>query len=283
MKHYIVPIDFSEDAMKGLDLAILFSGIMAGNIQLVYIQKKGGDYTPRSAEDEHIFARSQLEALMAKYQNSLPEGSTLDYVIKKGKIYEEVVNQAHSFNESIICMTTHGASGFEELFIGSNAYRIISATSRPVVTIRNGVVPSRIKRIVMPITPNGETRQKVPFTVDLAKAFNAELHVLGVCSTKEATTQKKIQSYTNQAVSFCKSRGIEPMSEYIQGEHVESIIDYSTKVNADLIAVIIDVASGLNLVLGSYNHQLLNRSVIPLINIPPKDIKISGGFSTFGG
>lgn len=283
MRHYIVPIDFSDDSMKGLEIAMLFAGVIHGNIQMVYIQKKGGDYTPRSDEDEHLYARGRFEGLIKSFEPSLPKGVTLDYVIKKGKVFEEIVNQAHSFNESMICMTTHGASGFEEMFIGSNAYRIISATSRPVITIRKGMVPAQIKRIVMPITPNGETRQKVPFTVELAKFFNAELHVLGVCATKESSTQKKIQSYTTQAVSFCKSKGIEPVSEYIQGEHVESIIDYSQKVQADLLSVIIDVASGINLVLGSYNHQLLNRSAIPVISIPPRDIKISGGFSTFGG
>ncbi len=75
-----------------------------------------------------------------------------------------MVSLAESLPDSLITASTHGASGFQELFIGSNAFRIISATDKPVITLRKNSCPETIGRIVLPIDLSVDSRQKVPFT-----------------------------------------------------------------------------------------------------------------------
>jgi len=133
MKNFIVPIDFSTDSLKGLELAILFSQKQHINIQLVYVQKKSFDIYAGLIHEEAKLAEKKFEQLLSKYSPLLKNDSKLRYIIKKGRIYEEIVDQAQSYKDSVIAASTHGASGFEELFIGSNAYKIICATDRPVI------------------------------------------------------------------------------------------------------------------------------------------------------
>ena len=85
----------------------------------------------------------------------------------------------------LVMAGTHGASGFEEFWIGSNANRIVSALRKPVITIRGGVNINRnLEKIVLPLDSTPETRQKVPFTAYMAKIFNAEVHILRVYTSK---------------------------------------------------------------------------------------------------
>ena len=134
MKNIVVPIDFSEDSLKGIELALLFSGRHKTNIQLVYVQKKSSDYnSPGHFEEEKEWANTKFKELVAQYEPKLKNDSTLKYIIKSGKIYKEIVGQVESYTEGMVAASTHGASGFEEFFMGSNAFKIISATEKPVL------------------------------------------------------------------------------------------------------------------------------------------------------
>ena len=120
MKTIIVPVDFSVESLQGLEMAILFTKKTTVNIQMVYVQKSSGDYRPGTFEEEHRYAEQEFDKIIKKYKPELSYDSKLRFIIKKGKIYQEIVEQTESYKDSVICATTHGASGFEEFFIGSN-------------------------------------------------------------------------------------------------------------------------------------------------------------------
>lgn len=136
MKSIIVPVDFSAESIQGLEMAMKFTQRENTNIQMVYVQKKSDDFRPGTYEEEHKYAEKEFEKLISKYKGELKFDSKLRFIIKKGKIYQEVVEQVESYKEGIIIASTHGASGFEEYFIGSNAYKIITSTKNPVITVR---------------------------------------------------------------------------------------------------------------------------------------------------
>ena len=145
MMNVIVPIDFSQESLKGLRLALMLSERIVTNIQMVYVQKKSSDFYPGSFEEELKFARNNFKKIISDHKKMLNEKSKLSFIIKKGKVYEEVVGQASAFKDSMIVCSTHGGSGFEELFIGSNAFKIISATDRPVFTVKYDAYSDVIK------------------------------------------------------------------------------------------------------------------------------------------
>ena len=185
MKNIIIPIDFSEDSLKGIELALLFAKKQYTNIQLVYVQKKSSDYnSPGHFDEETHWAEKKFKEIIANFESSIENDSKLRYIIKSGKIYKEIVSQVESYKDAMVIASTHGASGFEEFFIGSNAYKIISATDRPVLTTRKGKLPEDFKKIVIPLDISSDTRQKVPITADIAKLFGAEVHIITVSSSR---------------------------------------------------------------------------------------------------
>ena len=284
MTNFIVPIDFSVDSLKGLEWALLFSRKMPITIQMVYVLTHGSNLQPSEVEEEHKIAKHQFDKLMEEYSSQLGKDSKLKYIIKKGKVYREVVNQVNSFEKGVLSTSTHGASGFEELFIGSNALKIMAATEQPVFTIRQGPLPTDIKKIVIPIKLDQDTRQKTPMAGDIAELFGAELHVITITSNKNKRDQERLETYGNQVVNYFKARNLKTVSKTLVGDSMPNLTcNYAEAVNADMIAIMSGDIDKLNVFLGSYAQQMVNKANIPLLSITPTEKQQASIFRTIGG
>ncbi len=285
MKQIIVPIDFSDESMNGLELALKLSVKTKANIQLVYVLTKSTDFSHISKEEEQRLAKSKLAEIQANHEHRLPSGTELNYIVKKGKVYDEVVEQAESFDDSVIVVSTHGASGFEEFFIGSNAFRIITASEMPVIAIRHGVVPKSFRKILLPIDYTQDTRQKVPYTAEIARMFGSKVHVLAVTSVRDPDLVQRVKSWANQVVDYLEDSGIAAELSTRSGENIaDMIVDYAISEKIDLISMMTDQGSAISsFILGNNAQQMLSKAPVPVLCITPKELHVRGGFATSGG
>ena len=283
MTNFIVPIDFSVDSLKGLQWALLFSQKKQINIQMVYVLSNSSNFQSSVVEAEQKYAEAEFKKLVKEYGPALENQSRLRYIIKKGKVYREVVNQANSYKNAAVSASTHGASGFEELFIGSNALKIMAATEQPVFTLRT-TVPDRIKKIVVPVKMHLDTRQKAPIVADLAELFGAELHVISVASRSNKRDLARLESYSKQVIGFFKAKELKTVAKTLVGDSLPSLTcNYAEAVDADLITIMSSAIDKWNVVFGSYAQQMVKTAPVPLLSITPKEKQIPAGFSTFGG
>jgi nucleotide-binding universal stress UspA family protein len=283
MKNFVVPVDFSMESLNGLKLAILFSRHTKIDIHMIYVLNKTADVEKAVIEAETQLAENKFRNIIQEYSPGLGNDSTLGFAINRGRIFQEVVNQAEILPNSIITASTHGASGFQELFIGSNAFRIISATDKPVITIRKNACPEKIARIVMPIDLSVDSRQKVPYTTEIAKLLNAEIHVVGIHTLRGLGNKRKMRSYISQVAAFIEDK-VPCETNEVSGDNVaEMVVNYSNTVKADLISITTEKSSGISLLIGNTVHQILNKAEIPVLCLTPKNIRKSGTFVTTGG
>ena len=283
MTNFIVPIDFSMDSLKGLEWAILFSKKKSVNIQMVYVLSNSSSFQPSVVELEQKYAEAHFARLIKEYTPRLGNNSKLRYIIKKGKVYREVVNQVNSYKNAVVSASTHGASGFEELFIGSNALKIMAATEQPVFTLRT-VVPQDIRKIVVPIKLHLDTRQKAPIVADIAELFGSELHVVSVSTQKNKRDLARLESYSKQVLSYFTGRKLKTVQKTLVGDSLSSLTcNYCEAVDADLVAIVSGAIDKWNMILGSYAQQMVNNTPVPLLSITPKEKQIPAGFSTLGG
>ncbi len=283
MKNIIIPIDFSEDSLKGIELALLFTKKQYTNIQLVYVQKKSADYnSPGHFEEEKKWAEKKFKEVIAHFEPKMDNDSKIRYIIKSGKIYKEIVSQVESYKEAMVIASTHGASGFEEFFMGSNAFKIISATEKPVLTTRTGRIPEYIMNIVMPLDVTIDTRQKVPITAELAKLFGAEVHIITVSSSRGQRITKRLEAYSSQAARYLATKRIPFRQKSLYGENVVDLaVVYADSVNADMITIMKEQSRSLTF-MGNLTHQLLNHATIPVLSLSNKETHIKTGFNTYG-
>ena len=282
MNTIIVPIDFSDESLQGLEMALLFSKKLNINIQMVYVQKSSQDYRPGTFEEEYRYAKTEFERIIQKYEPGLKYESRLRYIIKKGKIHQEIIEQAESYKESIICASTHGASGFEEFFIGSNAYKIITGTENPVITVRKRASKD-IKKIVVPLRIHVDTRQKVPVAAEIADIFKAEIHLISATTVQNKKDTSRLNAYLQQSNDYLKRRGFKPVVKKLLGDNTVSLVqNYCHAVDADLVTIMTSQRGSMALLTGSYAHNMVSRSNVPVLSITAREKHIPAGFATRG-
>jgi nucleotide-binding universal stress UspA family protein len=232
MKQIIVPLDFSEESMNALEMALLISARNKADIQMVNVLDK------KHFDEEQRQARAKLNDLTLKYENKLGSGVRLSSIVKRGKVCEEVVDQAEAFDDCVIIVSSHGASGFEEIFKGSHAFKIINSSCRPVIAIRHGIKAKTIRKILLPIDYSPETRQKVPYVTELARELGSQVHVLAVSSGKDEELLQRLESWKLQTVEYLEENGVEYVKARRNGESISDlIVDYVKTEKIDLISI----------------------------------------------
>ena len=158
MKTIIVPLDLSDESLNGLNLAMMLAAKTGANIILVHvIGKNTGDYYEQIGKENQL-AQTKFEGILRKYKEKVSLNFTLSYIIKEGKIFKEIADLADKYEDALTVLSTNGTSGFEELFIGGNAYKITSHSRNPVITVRKSKIPSNIDNIVLPLDITFQTR-----------------------------------------------------------------------------------------------------------------------------
>jgi nucleotide-binding universal stress UspA family protein len=276
MKTLIVPLDFSDESLTGLNLSIMLADKTGASIQMVHVIGKNTGTNSELVEKENEHARTKFEEILQKCKEKGIINCALNYTIKEGRIFKEIADLADKYEDALLVLSTHGESGFEELFIGGNAYKIISHSHIPVITVRRSKISSNIDRIVLPLDITFQTREKVPYTVKLAKLFNSEIHLLTISLSKLKSNEKKLDQYSGQVASYLDKNGIPYTVEHLHGSNLTDItLDYAISINADLISIMTEQEkSSSNLLLGNYAHQMINKSFIPVLTFPNYQIRI---------
>jgi nucleotide-binding universal stress UspA family protein len=277
MKTIIVPLDFSDESLTGLNLALMLAKKTGANIQLVHVIVKNTGGNNGQMEKENQLAKSKFEEILQKYKEKSNLNFILSYTIKEGKTFKEIGDLADKYDDALTVLSTHGASGFEELFIGGNAYKITSHSRNPVITVRRSKMPSNIDNIVLPLDITFQTREKVPYTVELAKVFNSKIHLLTIRLSNLKSIEKKLHQYAVQVASYLEAHNIPYTVEHLHGSNLTDLtLDYSRSIDADLISIMTEQEkSASNLLLGNFAHQMINKAFIPVLSFPNYHLSIT--------
>jgi len=276
MKNILVAIDFSECSINALEHGITIANKADAGLKMMFVVKPDSskDIFTEGAQTLSAMVKDKFNELIEKYQDKIDK-KRMSYLIREGKVYREIIQEAEKKDVFLVMAGTHGSSGFEEFWMGSNANRIVSSISKPIITIRGGVNINRhLEKVILPLDSTPETRQKVPFTSYMAKIFDAEVHILRVYSSSVKAIIRKVNSYSDQVVKHLEEENIRYVLESVEAANLtDATIEYALKVNANLISIMTEQEiSAKNLILGPYAQQMVNHSPIPVLSIHPKEL-----------
>ena len=271
-KRIVVGIDFSDNSINALKHAITIANKADMSVTMVWV-----DHIDYSKEIFNIDPTHRLDAVAKRFNDIMNEHEgcckELDFVVRKGKVYREICDVANEVKAKYLVVGTHGLSGFEEFWSGSNANRIVAASEVPVITIRGGVnYDQNLERIVLPLDSTKVTREKVPIVAELAKYFDSEVHILGLQTTHLSDIRYRIKAYVAQSEDMLKENGIRYKSVFIDSEQItDDTLEYAKKINANLIAIMTEQeTTTANLWMGPYAAQMVNHSPIPVLSVKPQ-------------
>lgn len=277
IKRILVPTDFSETGMLALEHAAYMASLLKAHLYLLHVVEAVG-YTYSAYESEAVMediediyatAELKLQDLAQKLNKShLIDIST---IIGAGRPASSIAATVKDNNIDLIIMGTHGATGFEEYFIGSNAHKVVSVAPCPVITIQGHAGKPGFKNIVMPIDNSLYSSQKANYVHFLASSYGSQVHILGLLNSNDDIDEKKFNTKLNSVEKSMERAGISFICKTVKGENIATeAMKYSDEVNADLIVIMTDHESTLKkYFLGGLAKQIVNHSTVPVMSIRP--------------
>jgi len=276
MKTILVAIDFLKGSLHALDYAINMANRFNADVQMIWVDNISSEelvYAHFSSKDK-MEIKKNFEKL-SKDKESKLTGGKLGLFMRKGKVHIEMAKLAQQLNADLIVAGTHGVTGFESYWIGSNAYRIVTYSPCPVITVRNDFTCcNEIRTILFPVDKSVETKQKLPFTVSLARLFNSTLIVLGLYSTNLKSVQNRIDKHIDSTVKCLTDNNVSYIIEKQKTNNItKSIIDYTDINSIDLVAIMTEQEDTMDHVfLGPHAEQLISHSKTPVLSLKSKAV-----------
>jgi nucleotide-binding universal stress UspA family protein len=275
MQPIVVAVDFSNTSINALEYSIPLANRLKSDIVMVWVDKIAaieGIYSDTSNENRKE-AKKRFEELIRQYHNEVSKDIKLEYKLRKGKIYHELDGLARTIGAIMIVTGAHGISGFEEYWIGSNAFKIVTYATCPVITVRNDFpVGKNIDRILVPVDSSSETLQKFPFIATLAEKFGSEVHIVATHYSQLKSIQRIAENYAGQAARYLEKHNVKLVKDKIISNDITKMtIDYALNIDADLISIMTEQETPANVLLGPHAQQMVNQSPVPILSIHPME------------
>ncbi|MCA6435216.1 MAG: universal stress protein [Bacteroidota bacterium] len=286
VKNILVPYDFSKTAEIALNKAAFIAQQTKANLILTHISKVS-DLVDLFLLEIKASKGKALNEFIEKKLSEVADSITAKYKCKvvtyhqQGSIASEIIDAADFHHADLIVMGTKGKDSNSDLFLGSNAYRVITKSDVPVMTITADNKVNGFNSILLPIDLSDHTRQKVNYAVELAKVFNSKITALAIYTSNEKELKYKLEVILSQIAKKCASSKVEVETRIEKTAHrISKTLSVAKRVKADLIISMTDEKmEGSKKWLSTYDHELVNNSKIPVISMQPE---VNNEFTTEG-
>lgn len=289
-KKVLVPTDFSKTSVMAIKHAAYITKISEGELTLLHVIKRNDLLyliMPAANFKSSSEITDLIEAKLEKLAQTIRKkyGIAVNTVIAIGNPTGEIIKVANKNKVGLIIMGTQGKNSTNSFFLGSNSYKVLTKSEVPVMTIRSNVPKIGYANILLPIDSSDHSRQKVNSAIQLASNFGANVNVLGLWGKDEPTFEHKLKVILPQIKKMAEAKKLHCTCEIVSVENLaEKTLDYAEKINADMVIIMSDQSSGLSsLILGTYAHQLVNHSPIPVLTIPPEYHPETAEMGSIGG
>jgi len=145
-RNILVPTDFSADSDQAFHTAQSIASRYHARIFLLHVinsavQQCVADYSinkniaDRLLSESIIFSNEKLQETIAKNQEI--GNIKVIYNVRRGRPYEEILEEAVQRDVDLIIIASHGKTGLRKYFIGSVAEKVIKEAKCPVLLLRS--------------------------------------------------------------------------------------------------------------------------------------------------
>ncbi|MGB3948033.1 MAG: universal stress protein [Bacteroidia bacterium] len=277
VKKILVPIDFSPTSLGVVEHAASIAKQFQAELILLHIVENHWEKFSIVVPEMRIHPPEGLVNAIEKRLEEISKNIFITYgakslcITSSGTIFSEVVYIAQEQKSDLIIMGTHGTSGFTNLFIGSNAFKVVTSATCPVISIQQPNSGVELKTILVPIDNSSHSRQKINYAIVMARTFGAQLHIVGLDTFYDADELYSFEIKIKQIEDYIHRCDLSCTQQIVQGNNQASMtLAIAEKINADLIVIMTDQEENITgRLMGTYAQQIITQSNIPVMSIQP--------------
>ncbi|WP_369862822.1 universal stress protein [Aquimarina sp. Aq107] len=272
IKRILVPTDFSTQAESALKVAaqiakkndcqIYLLHILEMPVHLVDLMSSGAS----SSAPEAIFFMKQThkkfeEVLASDYLKDLEVIETVSFE----DVLRGIMDSCDKNNIDMIIMGSHGSSGFEELFIGSNAEKVVRTSEKPVLVIKEDCDIYNVNDLVYATNFDDEDKPSLISAHEFSKQLEAKLHLVWINTANSFKTTKETEEKMNLMIADL------PIDNYTLNIYNDinvekGILNFANSVDAGLIGISTHGRKGLShFINGSLGEDVVNHAKRPVL------------------
>ena len=270
MNKILVPTDFSEQAENALKVAAMLAKKHDAEIYLLHMMEIPMQQIDPGAVKSDIpealffmkLAHRKFEDLM---ESDFLEGLTVHETVKADITFNEIKDACKEFDIDLIVMGSHGASGLKEMFVGSNAEKVVRTSDVPVLVIKNEHTSFDISDFVFASDFKNDNKETYKQAVKFAKAFDAKIHLLMVNTANNFITTYESKSRIND---FISGQTFDNYTITVLNDTTveQGVLNFSKDIDADLIGISTHGRQGIaHFFNSSISEDLVNHAKRPVI------------------
>lgn len=273
MQKIIVPIDFSEHSEFALRAAAKLAKKYDAEILVLHMLEIS-DIMLSSSEglqgQKAVFflklAEQQFEEFLDKdYLSDIK----ITPIVKHFKVFSEVNEVALSHEADLIIMGSHGSSGLEELFVGSNTEKVVRNANIPVLVVKKDLKDINFDVVTFACDFTEESIKPYLNAREIFDTMGTKMYLVYVNLPNDkflnsVEMEKRVVNFFAKA-----ERNLDKMEHvnYICDYTVEEgVLNFSNKIGADIIAIPTHGKKGLaHFFQGSIGEDVANHSTLPVM------------------
>lgn len=275
MKKILVPIDFSIPSENALKVAAKLAIKNKAELHILHVielaESLFGTEQFNVANEQILFFMKMANKKFVEFldKDYLKNISIIEHV-EPGSTSRIIRNVVEKNDIDIVVMGSSGASGLEEIVVGSNTEKVVRFSEVPVMVIKNELKDIDFKNTVFASNFNFETMEAFQTAKAFIDSFKAKMQLLYInlpgnrfYSTTEI--QDHIKNFLDKVEVPMSFENIEIYNDYSLGE---GILNGARSLKADLIIIPTHGRKGISHFFnGSVGEDVVNHSELPVLTL----------------
>lgn len=269
MKKIIVPVDFSEQSKFAIKVAASLAKKHDAEILALHMLELNQAMITSSEgfhPEQTVFLIKLAEKRFKEFlDRPCLEGIKVTPIIKHFKVFSEVNEVAEQHGVELIVMGSHGTDGLKEIFVGSNAEKVVRNADIPVLVIKKEIEDFKVERFAFACDFQEESLSAFQKAQQFAELLSADLELVYINTPgDDFLSHKDAYERINKFLSKANvGRQVEIYNDY---SVEKGILNYSETISADIIGIPTHGRKGLShFFMGSIGEDVSNHSEIPVV------------------
>ncbi|WP_316929843.1 universal stress protein [Aquimarina pacifica] len=272
IKNILVPTDFSTQAESALKVAAQIAKKNNATIYLLHILELPVHLSdlmtsgsPGPAPEAILFMKHTHKKFEEVMDQEYLKGIEVVETVSFEDVLHGIMDSCEKNNIDIIIMGSHGSSGFEELFIGSNAEKVVRTSKQPVLVIKEDCDIYSVEDFVYATNFDDEDKPSLLAAYDFSKALNAKLHLVWVNTANGFKTTYETEEKMNGMLADLDIHDYS-LNIYNDISVEKGILNFASSVNAGMIGISTHGRKGIShFINGSLGEDVVNHAKRPVL------------------
>jgi nucleotide-binding universal stress UspA family protein len=272
MKRILVPTDFSENAGNALHVAAQLAHQHQAEIYLLHMIELPANISipvgdTRSSDLPAAIGFMKLAKKRFSEILSKPylQGLRVHEIVEFHQAFDGIMETSREHNCDFIVMGSKGASGFKEMFVGSNTEKVVRTAEIPVLVIKKEHPEFRVRDFVFATNLDNNNKRTLESVVQFSKLTEAKLHLVYINTANEFITSKDTDTFLEKYLEGVEIENYQ-FHVYNDDSVEQGILNFASKMKADLVGIATHGRKGLSHFFnGSISEDLVNHIKTPVI------------------